>query len=189
MFENTATQLLPLILAGALEGAGVPWPGVVIVAGAGVAAGGDWFGLGVLTAVFALAYCLGSLIQYVCGRALGPVALSWVPAAQRTRLETLMQKHGSMAVLWSRPLAIGNYVSAPAGMLRMPLVRFLTATFVGILPWAFGVLLVATWVGNQVGDVQDIMAQYTTPVVAVAAGGAVLVAGYKYVRRHMAPAA
>ena len=189
MSEQTAAQLIPLVLAGALEGAGVPWPGIVIVAGAGIAAGGDWVGLGVLSAAFTVAYCLGALAQYVCGRALGPVALAWLPAAHRSRLEALMQKHGAAAVLWSRPLAIGNYVSAPAGMLRMPLVRFLLATFFGILPWAFGVLLAAGWVGNQVGGVQEIVARYTTPLVAAVAVIAGVMAGYRHLRRHMTTAA
>jgi len=126
---------------------------------------------------------VGALGQYAVGRILGPVALAWLPAGQHNRIDRLMAQHGSAAVLWSRPLAVGNYVSAPAGMMRMPIARFLWATFLGIAPWAFGILLVGTTVGSQLGDVQVAISQYMLPAVALVGAAAVIVLSLKLRRR------
>lgn len=48
------------------------------------------------------------------------------------------------SVFFSRPLVIGNYISAPAGIMRMPLRRFLPPTFFGVAPWALSIILLCS---------------------------------------------
>lgn len=170
MLDIQGSTLGPVALAGLLEGIGIPWPGAWIVAGAGVAAGGGWSHLLLLTVAFGVAYSLGALLQYTLGRILGPRALVWVPARQRERLNGLMNHYGQAAVFLTRPLAVGNYVSAPAGIMRMPLRRFLPSTFLGITPWALGILLAGDLLAAVFSGAQDLAARHW----AAAAGGALL---------------
>jgi membrane protein DedA with SNARE-associated domain len=166
-----------LLVAGLVEGTGLPWPGIVVMASAGMAAGEDWRAVALLTLVFCTAYTLGSLIQYAVGRSLGPAALGWLAPGQRARLEGLISRYGTGAVCWARPLAIGNYVSIPAGMVKMNLVRFVLYTFLGAIPWA-GTTLFGGWLlGDAFSMVQEQVARWMMPgfgLVAAAAGAALL---------------
>lgn len=177
-------QLVAVLTAGSFEGTGIPWPGGVIIAAAGAAAGDGWLTLVVLAGIFSAGYTVGALLQYSVGRALGPAALGWLPAAHRARLEAVMHRYGSAAVLWSRPLAIGNYVSVPAGMMHMPLGRFVAYTFAGIWPWSFGTLMLGQLLGSRLGALPALLAAYTLPAVVVLGGATLCVAGWRMLRRR-----
>lgn len=179
-------QVLGVLIAGGMEGTGVPWPGGVIVAGAGVTATGGWLSLSLLAAAFTVSYCLGALAQYTVGRLLGEVALLWLPSAQTASLQRFMDRFGLKAVLWCRPLAIGNYMSLPAGIARMPLARFLTYTFVGVWPWAFGMVLIGRYAGSQFGSYTALIQPYLLPAVIVLAVSALMLFGWKLLRRRAA---
>lgn len=59
------------------------------------------------------------------------------------------EKHGDVTVLVTRMLPIvRTFISLPAGVARMPFLRFSVLTFVGCLPWVF----VLTLIGQQVGE-------------------------------------
>jgi membrane protein DedA with SNARE-associated domain len=184
LLQGTVDQLLALVAAGGLEGAGVPWPGSIIVAGAGLTSGGGWPALCLMATAFSVTYCLGALAQYGIGRALGAAALTWLSDKQRMRLETMMARYGTGAVLWTRPLAIGNYVSIPAGIMRMPVLKFLLYTLLGIWPWAFGMLLIGRSVSSWFADLQATLQPWLLPSVAAAIGCALLAGGWKYLRQR-----
>ena len=179
-------QMLGVLIAGGMEGTGVPWPGAVIVAGAGVTAEGGWLSLGLLAAGFSLSYCLGALAQYAVGRLVGEAALLWLPAAQAASLQRFMERFGLKAVLWTRPLAIGNYMSLPAGVMRMPLARFLTYTFLGTWPWAFGMVLIGRFAGSQFDAFTAQIQPYLLPAVVALAAPALLAFGWRMLRRRAA---
>jgi len=161
---------------GLLEGSGVPLLGSVVIAGIGMAPGNSWPDLLLLTLLYGLAYSLGSLAQYGAGRLLGPMALAWLPEQRRTAIEGLLQRFGPAAVLWTRPFAIGNYVSLPAGMVRMPLGYFLAFTFLGVSPWILGTLKLGSWLGGRLGALTAAAPYVTalalgTSLLLLAAGG------------------
>lgn len=139
---------------GLLEGSGVPLLGSVIIAGIGMAPDNSWPHLLLLTLLYGLAYSLGSLAQYTAGRLLGPVALAWLPQGRRAGVERLLHRFGPAAVFWTRPFAVGNYVSLPAGMLKMPLPQFLAFTFLGVTPWILGTLKLGNWLGDWLGPLR-----------------------------------
>lgn len=180
---HTFEQIAMVALAGLLEGLGVPWPGAVVVAGAGIVAGNDLPDMLLLTAAFGVAYSVGALCQYGLGRLIGPKALAWLPDRYRDRLDGLLARHGLAAVFWTRPLVIGNYISAPAGIMRMPLRRFLPSTFFGICPWAFGILFAGDALGAALGGMKEGVGQYMFAGAAVFGCGALLVSGWKRRRR------
>lgn len=182
-------HVMMVALAGLLEGIGVPWPGAVVVAAAGVASGGSWPDLLVLAAIFGLAYSLGSLGQYTLGRVAGQRAMAWMPDRYRNRLTNALTRYGLAAVLLSRPLTIGNYISAPAGVMRMPLTRFLPFTFLGVSPWALGMLTAGDAISAAFGGVQALASQYLVRGAAGLLLLAVLVTLWKRSRRAQPAAA
>lgn len=174
--EPLLQPVVALAAAGLIEGVGLPWPGIVIMATAGTA-GDDWRSVLLLTLTFSVAYTAGSLIQYAVGRLLGSLALGWLSEQQRAKLEGLLGRYGMGAVCWARPLAIGNYLSIPAGMLKMNPVRFALYTFVGALPWAGGTILAGRFLGEQLASLQGLIDPWMLPglgLLALGAAGAML---------------
>lgn len=138
-------------LSGALEGLGVPWPGAIVLTAAGANYEGTQGAL-LLGTLFAITYTAGAIAQYAVGRWCRGFIERWLSVAMRERLERAITKYGQAAVLWTRPLGVGNYISIPAGMMRMNPIRFTLYTFIGIWPWAFGMSLVGEVVSRYVAE-------------------------------------
>lgn len=128
---------LSTLISGFMEGSGIPWPGAVVMAAVG-AEHNTLLGAAVLATLFAVMYTIGSLAQYALGRYCRGALERFLSAKMRQRLEHAIRKYGQAAVLWTRPLAVGNYISIPAGMMGMNPTKFALFTFAGIWPWAFG---------------------------------------------------
>jgi membrane protein DedA with SNARE-associated domain len=61
-------------------------------------------------------------------------------------------RHGDATVFFSRMVPIvRTFISLPAGVARMPFVRFSLFTFAGCVPWVF----MLTFIGKQAGDHWD----------------------------------
>lgn len=184
VLQGMIDQAVGVLAAGMMEGTGVPWPGGVVVAGAGVVSEGDWLSLVLLAALFSLAYLSGALMQYGLGRLLGEAALAWLPAGQEEKLKHWLARYGLQAVFWTRPLAIGNYMSIPAGMMRMPLGRFAAYTFFGIWPWALGMVLLGRYFGDQMGALKEQIVPYLLPGALVLMVPALGLAAWKLLRHR-----
>jgi membrane protein DedA with SNARE-associated domain len=106
--------------------------------------------------------------------------------AQIERADRWFQRYGEQIVLFGRvvPL-IRAFVSLPAGVARMPLVRFSLLTLLGSLPWVLGLALVGHAVGGDWTSVRKGF-EYVDYVLL-----ALLIVGVAYllVRRRRAPAA
>lgn len=140
-------------LSGLLEGLGIPWPGAVVLTIAGTRFGALAAAV-IIGTLFALAYTAGSAVQYALGRSCRHLLDRFLPEKTRLKLDRLIAKYGQAAVLWTRPLAVGNYISIPAGIMRMNIGKFLLYTFAGIWPWAVGM----TYAGSLVGQWFDRLA-------------------------------
>lgn len=163
---------LASMLSGVLEGIGVPWPGAVVMAAAGTEAPDA-------TAAIVLALCFGvfytgtSWLQYMLGRYFWTFLQRFVPAGYQEKMHAVMQKHGEFAVLWTRPLAIGNYVSLPAGIIRMHQGKFLIYTFVGIMPWSLALTFGGSWVSAHLSAATQILTIGAVVLAVVGGLGAV----------------
>lgn len=63
--------------------------------------------------------------------------------------DSWFRRHGDATVFFTRMLPIiRTFISLPAGVARMPFWRFTVLTFLGCLPWVFGLTLI----GQQVGE-------------------------------------
>lgn len=86
-------------------------------------------------------------------------------------------RHGEATVFFTRMIPIvRTFISLPAGIARMPFWRFSIFTFLGCLPWMFGL----TFLGKQVGDNweqwKDKLHYVDYAIAALIIGGAVFFA-------------
>jgi membrane protein DedA with SNARE-associated domain len=159
-----------------LESACIPIPSEVTMVYAGylVSQGSMNFVAAVLVGSFA--NLVGSWIAWAAG-AYGVDSLLLRSARNRAHLAQAhrwFERYGTPVVLFSRMVpVVRTFISLPAGVARMPLVRFSVLTFAGCVPWC--VLLVA--VGDVAGRNWDTWHRrigYLDYVVVAAAVAAVV---------------
>lgn len=172
---------LASMLSGLLEGLGIPWPGAVVLTAAGTEAP-DASSAVVLALCFGILYTGTSWVQYLMGRYFWNFLRGYIPEAQQARLLAVMEKHGEFAVLWTRPLAIGNYVSLPAGIIGMRQGKFLLYTFLGIMPWCLAMTFGGSYIGAHLSAATNLLT--ISAVIMAVAGG--LAAVRKVVRARKA---
>lgn len=158
---NIATDVVgSLGLAGVfvlmtLESACVPIPSEATMLFAGFNVAQGEYSLLAVTLVGASANLVGSWIAYAVGY-YGRLELLekhgrklHISPRQLEQADRWFEKHGSAAVLVTRMLPIvRTFISLPAGVARMPFIRFSILTFVGCLPWVF----LLAFIGREAGD-------------------------------------
>ena len=185
-----------------LESACVPVPSEVVMPFGGALAGGllahgrPHVGLVGVAIAGALGNLVGSLVAYVVGRIGGrPLVerfghLLLIGREHLERAEAFFARQGDVAVLVGRVLpVVRTFVSLPAGIADMPVLRFSLFTLVGSLPWTFalagaGYALAAKWtaISSIVGSVSIVLA-----VVAVVVMGRWLLRRRRTERRLRPP--
>lgn len=178
-----------------LESACIPIPSEVIMPFGGALAGGllanghPHVGLVGIAAAGALGNLVGSLVAYAVGRAGGrPVVLRYgrflfIRSEHLDRAESFFARRGDLAVLVGRVLpVVRTFISLPAGVAQMPVLRFAVFTLIGSLPWTFALA--------GAGDVLAVHWQrlaFVITDVSIAIGGlAVVVVGRWLLRRRRA---
>lgn len=150
-----------------LESACIPIPSeVTMVFGGFLVSRGrlDFFWVGMLGT---LANVLGSWLAYWVGLVGGrPLIERWgkyifLRKHELDRAEVWFEKHGEAAVFVSRLLpVVRTFISLPAGVAKMPFVKFTVYTFLGCLPWTFAL----TWAGFLLGENWETFLKYGEPV-------------------------
>ncbi|HSS61489.1 MAG TPA: DedA family protein [Candidatus Limnocylindrales bacterium] len=143
-----------LLMVG--ESCGLPFPSEVIMPTAGLLAAGGHMNLVAAIIAGAVANLVGSLIAYLLAARFGePLLLGpgRYVGIRRHHLELAdgwFRRWGLWAVLIGRVLpVIRTYISFPAGLARIDLVRFSILTFVGALPWCAALALVGFELGRN----------------------------------------
>lgn len=131
----------------------IPSEGTMLFAGFAVSDGKYSLWAAVLVASFA--NLVGSWVAYAVGYYgresilekhakklhIKPSYLTWA--------DRWFEKYGDAAVFFSRMLPIiRTFISLPAGVARMPILRFSVLTFAGAVPWNFGL----TYAGREARD-------------------------------------
>ncbi|MGH2755158.1 MAG: DedA family protein [Actinomycetota bacterium] len=169
------------------ESALIPFPSeVTMLVGGWYAADGRleffWVGMaGVLGNV------VGSWIAYGVGWKTGRTILDrygkyvLIRTHDIDRAEVWWEKHGDAATFFSRLLpVIRTFISLPAGIARMPFGKFTLYTFLGVVPWTFGL----TWLGVAVEDNWERVLNYFDIPTLVIGVTLVAIAGIWYIRRR-----
>ncbi len=146
-----------------LESACIPVPSEAVMMFAGALAGGlvvagVHFHLNVVAVALAgtAGNLVGSWIAFGVGRIGGRPAVErwghWVLIRKREleRADRFFERRGTWAVLIARVLpVVRTFISLPAGIAKMPFVRFSVLTALGSLPWTFALALAGDAVASH----------------------------------------
>jgi membrane protein DedA with SNARE-associated domain len=171
----------------------IPSEGTMLFAGFNVASG-DW-SLAAITAVGVAGNLVGSWIAYAVGYfgridliekhgrkvLIKPHHLAWA--------DDWFARYGSATVFFSRLLPIiRTFISLPAGVAKMPFLRFTALTVLGSLPWVFALGLIGREAGARWERWKEHLHYVDYAVIAVVVLGVAWLA-LRYVRRRRASAA
>jgi membrane protein DedA with SNARE-associated domain len=161
-----------------LESTMVPVPSLLVMPFAGFLASQGEFSLPVILAINSAGALTGSLISYWLGAAGGkPLLLKYgkyvfVRAKDLEKTEQYFARHGGKTIFIGRFLPVVRHlISIPAGIARMPLVPFLTLTFLGATLWGGGLMIL----GYELGSRWEAVATKAKRIDLVIAGAVVLV--------------
>ncbi len=149
---------LGVLLLMAIESACIPLPSEIIMPFAGYLVYTGRFSLLWAATAGALGCNLGSVIAYEIGSYGGR------PLVERYGTHVFLGRHeleiadrffhrfGGAAVFFGRLLpVVRTFIALPAGIARMPRLRFHVYTFAGSWPWCF----VLAWIGMKLGEQWD----------------------------------
>jgi membrane protein DedA with SNARE-associated domain len=163
------------------ESACIPIPSEATMLFAGFAVSQGRFSLFAITAMGVLGNLVGSWIAYAVGyfgrtelveRQAGRLRIKRSHVAWADRW---FARYGEATVFFTRILpVIRTFISLPAGVARMPIVRFTIFTLLGCIPW----VLLLGFIGDQVGHNWTHWRHYFSYVDYVMA--ALIVAGIAY---------
>jgi membrane protein DedA with SNARE-associated domain len=162
-----------------LESACIPIPSEATMLFAGfavadaAATGGHHLTLPGIVAAGVLGNLLGSWIAYAVGY-FGRLELLekhgralHIRPAQLAKADRWFQRYGAPSVFFSRLLpVIRTFISLPAGVARMPFLRFSALTVLGSIPWVLALALIGKAVRGQWTDWKNNLAYVDYLVVA-----------------------
>jgi membrane protein DedA with SNARE-associated domain len=138
-----------------IESACIPLPSEIIMPFAGYLVYTGRFSLFWAATAGAIGCNLGSVIAYWVGAAGGRPLVErygrWVLMSHHDldRMTHFFEKYGTITVLLGRLLpVVRTFIAFPAGVARMPQLRFHIYTFIGSWPWCFGL----AYVGMKLGE-------------------------------------
>lgn len=154
----SSTGYLGVIALMAIESACIPLPSEIIMPFAGYLVYTGHFSLFWAATAGAIGCNLGSVIAYEIGYHGGRPLVErygryiWLNQHDLEIADRFFLKFGSAAVLIARLLpVVRTFIALPAGIARMPRLRFHIYTFVGSWPWCF----VLAWIGMKLGERWD----------------------------------
>jgi len=158
------TSLVGIVLAMAIESCCIPLPSEIVMPLAGVMLvtgkilGGINPLLGVILVALAgsLGCLVGSIVAYGIGYTGGrPLMLKYgryvlISQHDAEKADAFFKTYGSATAFFSRLLpVVRTYISLPAGITRMPLVKFCVYTFLGSFLWCLLLAYVGTLIGGN----------------------------------------
>jgi membrane protein DedA with SNARE-associated domain len=151
----SAGGYLGVMLLMAIESACIPLPSEIIMPFAGYLVYAGKFKLLWAATAGAIGCNVGSVIAYEIGCYGGRPLVEkygryiWITRHDLDIADRFFQRFGSAAVFLGRLLpVIRTFIALPAGIARMPRLRFHIYTFAGSWPWCFAL----AWVGMKLGE-------------------------------------
>jgi membrane protein DedA with SNARE-associated domain len=138
-----------------IESACIPLPSEIIMPFAGFLVYEGRFNLFWAATAGAIGCNIGSVLAYWIGAAGGRPLVErygrWVLMSHHDldRMTSFFEKYGTITVLIGRLLpVVRTFIAFPAGVARMPQLRFHIYTFIGSWPWCWGL----AYVGMKLGE-------------------------------------
>jgi membrane protein DedA with SNARE-associated domain len=149
---------LGILVLMAIESACIPLPSEVIMPFSGYLVYTGRFHLLWVATIGALGCNLGSLLAYEIGYYGGRPLVErygsylWLSRRELDLADHFFTRWGGATVFFSRLLpVIRTFIALPAGVARMPRLRFHVYTFLGSWPWCLGL----AWIGVKLGERWD----------------------------------
>lgn len=146
-----------------VESACIPLPSEIILPFAGFLVSTGRFELWAVALAGAVGCNCGSAVAYAVGSYGGrPLAARYgrrvfIAPGDIARAEGWFARRGDLTVFVSRMLpVVRTYIALPAGVARMPLLRFHAYTFLGSLPWCW----LLAYLGYRLGANWEALAPY-----------------------------
>ncbi len=147
-----------VVLLMAIESACIPLPSELIMPFAGFLVFQGTLTLWGVALAGALGCVLGSLVAYYVGLWGGrPLVLKYgrylLISQQDVELaDRWFARHGEVTIFIGRLLpVVRTFIAFPAGVARMPLLKFVAYTFIGSLIWCWAL----AWIGRSLGEHWD----------------------------------
>jgi membrane protein DedA with SNARE-associated domain len=152
----SAMGYLGVVLLMAIESACIPLPSEVIMPFAGYLVSIGQFSLVGAATAGALGCNLGSTIAYYVAAWGGRVAVErWgryvlFGPEDLARTDAFFARYGSLTVFVGRLLpVVRTFIAFPAGLARMPMLKFQLYTFIGSWPWCYGLAYIGYKLGQR----------------------------------------
>ena len=147
-----------LMLLMGIESACIPLPSEIIMPFAGFLVYKGQFNLLLAATAGAIGCNLGSVVAYELGSYGGRPLIErygsyvFLGRHELEMAERFFVRFGAIAVLIGRLLpVIRTFIALPAGVVRMPRLKFHIYTFAGSWPWCFAL----AWIGRKLGESWD----------------------------------
>lgn len=174
-----------VVVLMAIESTAIPLPSEVIMPLAGwllVADHDRGFGWVVLAGFYgAVGSLLGSLAEYYLSRAGGrPLIEKYgkyflITRKDMERADRWFATRGEITIFIARMIpGVRGFISIPAGVARMNVIRFSIFTFLGAFPWTFGL----AWGGWALGENYEAIRYTTKRFDPLLIGAVLLIGGY-----------
>jgi len=168
-----------IVLLMAIESACIPLPSEIIMPFSGYLVWQGRFSLFWVATAGALGCNLGSALAYVIGYYGGPPMvrkfgrLLWLTEHELEIAHSFFERWGNITVFVARLLpVVRTFIALPAGVARMPQLRFHLYTFLGSWPWCLGL----AYLGMKAGEHWDYLRSYFHRFDAVIAAAIVIIA-------------
>lgn len=188
----SATGYGGLLALMMLESACIPLPSEVILPFAGFLVAQGKMTLWLAATVGALGCNAGSVLAYEVGRQGGRgVVERWgkfvlLTRTDISRADRFFERFGGLAVLLARMLPIvRTFIALPAGISRMPRLRFHIYTFLGSWPWCFLLIYLGMKLGDRWSSGAQLDQIFRYVDYAIGAVAALAVARFVWHRRHL----
>jgi membrane protein DedA with SNARE-associated domain len=153
---SSGAGYLGVVLLMAIESACTPLPSEVIMPFAGYLVSTGQFSLIGAATAGALGCNLGSTVAYYVAATGGRAALErWgtyvlVRPHEIAGAERFFARYGAITVFVGRLLPVVRaFIAFPAGLARMPMLKFQIYTFLGSWPWCFGLAYIGSVLGAR----------------------------------------
>jgi membrane protein DedA with SNARE-associated domain len=182
-----------IVVCMAIESACIPLPSEIIMPFSGYLVSTGRFDLWLAGLAGAFGCLVGSIIAYAAGYWGGRPFVErygkWVLISPRELewADRWFAKYGGAAVFFSRLLPIiRTFISLPAGVARMPFIRFCIYSFVGSFPWCLGLAYVGFVMGENWTALREYFHKFDIVIAAVLIAGFVVwvYLHFKHLRRN-----
>jgi membrane protein DedA with SNARE-associated domain len=147
---------LGVVILMAIESACIPLPSEIVMPFAGYLASVGKFSLVGAATMGAVGCNIGSTLAYVIAAKGGRRAIErwgtyiFIRPAELAQTERFFARYGAMAVFVGRLLpVVRTFISFPAGLARMPMLKFQVYTFLGSWPWCLALAYVGYVLGKR----------------------------------------